>query len=228
MIKQRTFSEVVNALINARLLDVHTAFPARVVSYDRAKRTADVQPILKGRQRRETGNVIETMPVLQDVPVLFQSTSRNGVSFPLEAGDLVWVMFSEQDMDRLAISDGSVAAPRSYQRFTLRSPVCIPGFHTNVTVSDQSDADALVVHGDTIKLGSKTATAKVALVPGVQTAIAGALANPTILSAQAALLTAIGTGIPAAIETAQETLELTIAAYFTTSPVQGAQKVEAE
>lgn len=225
IIEQKKFAEVVRALVNARLVDVHTALPARVVSYDRATRMASVQPIVKAPQRRESGTTLETMPVLTRVPVMFQCTSRNGVTFPIEAGDLVWVMFSEQSIDRVLITDGNPTDPKSPVRFTLQGAVCVPGFHTTQTVSDESDDDAMVVHGDEIRLGSKDASQKVALVPGVQDAIIGALTEASIADA----IYAYGIATPGAAKAAAlAALVVAVNAYFATSPVQGAEKVEAE
>ncbi len=227
IVQQRTLSEVIKAHIEARLVDVHTALPARVVSYDRLTRRASVQPLIKAPQKRETGTTIEAMPVLSRVPVLFQGTSRNGITFPLQEGDLVWVMFSEQSLDNVLVSDGEVTDPKSPARFTLRGAVCIPGFNAN-TVSDQSDDAAMVMHGDEIKLGSKDATSKVALVPGVEQAIRDAFTSASLNSAQAAYVTAIATGIPATIAAALADLNIALNDHFTAHPVQGAQKVEAE
>lgn len=226
IIQQKTFAEVVKRLIEARLVDVHTSLPARVVAYDRASRTASVQPLIRAPQRRETGTTMEAMPVLTRVPVMFHATSRNGITFPLQAGDLVWVMFSESSLERVSLSEGDITDPKTPIRFTLAGAVCLPGFHTTRTVDDESDDDAMVVHGDEIRLGSKSASEKVALVPGVQQAIAGIMADQGVVSAQAALAAAMtsGVGVPAA----QLALEGAIETYFTAHPVQGAQKVEAE
>lgn len=220
MIEQRKFSEVVKALVNARLVDVHTAMPARVVSYDRATRRASVQPLVREPQRREAGTKLEAMPILTSVPVMFQATSRNGTTFPLLAGDLVWVMFSEQALDRVLISDGNVTDPKSPVRFTMRGAVCMPGFHTSQTVDAESDNNAMVIHGDEIRLGSKTATAKVALVPGVEAAIKGVLSDVSVATA----IVAAASGAPGTAAA----LIAAVNAYFAAHPVQGAQKVEAE
>lgn len=228
MIQQRTFAEVVKALIEARLVDAHTTLPARVVSYDKNTRTASVQPIVRAPQRRETGTKLEALPVLSRVPVMFQCTSRNGISFPIESGDLVWVMFSEHSLAGVLISDGDVSDPKSPARFSLQGAVCIPGFHTLSAVSDQSDDNAMVVHGDSIKLGSKSASQKVALVPGVQQALIMLLTDQNVASAMFAYGTACNAGVPAAIAAALANLLVALEQYFINNPIQGAEKVEAE
>jgi hypothetical protein len=92
-----TLPEVLRAVLESRLADVHTALPAKIVKYDATTRKADVQPLLK---REYVDGDIMSMPVISNVPVMFPSGGGAFLSFPVKAGDGCLLIFSERSLDR--------------------------------------------------------------------------------------------------------------------------------
>lgn len=83
-------------------LSIHTLAPARVVSFNETKRTADIEILFMSRD--EEGNV-EKYPLIQGAPVLGHRYKVDGITKTfspiLQSGDVVFVGFAERAMDHL-------------------------------------------------------------------------------------------------------------------------------
>lgn len=85
-----------NALLEARVLDLHTTLPGFVVSFDAGAQTAKVRPAIQAIFRAQ-GAV--NLPDLVDVPVYFPSGGAFVLTFPVAAGDECLLSFSERAID---------------------------------------------------------------------------------------------------------------------------------
>lgn len=116
--------------IDARLRDVHTSFPARVLRYDAALKQVDVQPEVMVEVTDESGaRVLERLPVIVNVPLLFPSAGDYSVTFPVASGDegeVVLIVVSEVSLDAWLTRGGEVD-PQDRRRFHLTDAVAIPG-----------------------------------------------------------------------------------------------------
>jgi hypothetical protein len=114
-------------VLDTRLQQLHTALPCEVVSFDSTAQTVVCQPLIKSVEIDFDGNeIVESYPRLRDVPISWPRAGGFVIVFPLEAGDIVTVLFHEQDLgtfletgteDRALILDrhglsGAVALPQ--------------------------------------------------------------------------------------------------------------------
>jgi len=117
---------VIGSAIESKLVDVHTALPGRVESYDAGRQVADVKPMLRRVIRQEDQTrVAEELPVIPCVPVLW---SRGGGAFaalPLAAGDFGLLLFTEYSADRFRAT-GDDVDPGDERRFDLANAVFLP------------------------------------------------------------------------------------------------------
>lgn len=121
-----TLTHLLKTAIEHRLLDVHTALIAKVESYDADKQLVDVALVLKRRLQNIDGEWInETLPVLCDVPVLFPRAGGFFLSFPIQPGDFVQLIFNESSIE--AWLTDSAPSVLSTQRFTLEGAIASPG-----------------------------------------------------------------------------------------------------
>ena len=95
---------------------LHCALPGKVVSYDAAKQTAEVQPAVK------MGSM--AFPVLLDVPVFMP------VPFEVHAGDACLVVFADIDIDAW-FDTGEASVPRSARRHSLSDGFAFIGWRTS-------------------------------------------------------------------------------------------------
>lgn len=103
--------QFLNGFIDEKLLNLNTAMPCRVISYDESKRRASVQPLF---MVKEVGRAPEALPPIQDVPVLKQRF-KLGAGEPqeyvpvYEPGDVVLVAFAQRAIDD--VLGGQMAYP---------------------------------------------------------------------------------------------------------------------
>lgn len=139
---------VIREAISARLVDVHTAMPGRVESYDAAGQTADVQPQLKRVVRSATGErTAEELPVIPSVPVGFPGGGGFFVSFPLAVGDTGLLIFSEYSIDRWR-TQGEQVDPADERRHGLSGAIFVPGLKTQAGALADADATHMRLGAD--------------------------------------------------------------------------------
>src|SRR5690606_15352833 len=111
-----TLGELLDGWREALQDELHTAFPARVESYDASTQTADVTPRVRRTLTAEDGTLErEAMPVLRAVPVVQPRATSGGwfVHMPIAAGDEVLVICCERDITRWRGSGQISDAPDS-------------------------------------------------------------------------------------------------------------------
>lgn len=124
-----TLAEVLRGAIDARLADLHTAIPARVEKYDAATQMVECKPLIKSSILGEDGKPItETLPVVVNVPVVFPGAGGFRLTFPIQPGDTVLLIFSEASIDEW-LNDGAEVLPGDARRFNLSDAIAVPGLH---------------------------------------------------------------------------------------------------
>lgn len=119
--------EILNAAIDSALTDLHVSLPGRVVAYNAATQTADVQPTVKQPKRNLDGSVAYLdLPTIPAVPVAWPSGGGFTVALPLSPGDPVLLVFSETPMGEYLLT-GEDADPVDTRRHSLGYPVAFPG-----------------------------------------------------------------------------------------------------
>lgn len=122
-----TLQEVLEEIIESRLLELHTAIPGKVVSYDAAKQTAEVVPVVQRIDPTSTGGeALTALPSLPNVPVQWPRGGGFALHFPLAAGDHVLLVFSEAAIGHWRAS-GELAPPGDQRRHSIGYPIAIPG-----------------------------------------------------------------------------------------------------
>ncbi|MDF5856094.1 Gp138 family membrane-puncturing spike protein [Pseudomonas aeruginosa] len=119
----------INSQGNDYLLEqLKTCMPARVLRVaSQEELRVDVQPVID--ILRKDGDS-QPIPTILNVPVLMLGGSKSLISYPVEAGDFVMLVFSQLDIDRFIEGTGSNAhekAPYTARRFHLQDAVAIPG-----------------------------------------------------------------------------------------------------
>lgn len=172
-----TLAHLLKTAIEQRLLDVHTALIAKVESYDAEKQLVDVAPVLKRHLQSIDGEwTTESLPVLCDVPVLFPRAGGFFLSFPIQPGDFVQIIFNEASIEEW-FTDKTPSVVCN-QRFSLEGAVALPGvFQINKTLSGAHTKNLVLgnerglqihIDGQKIRLGSADASEALALASKVE------------------------------------------------------------
>lgn len=162
---QPTLADVLEHAIDSKLASVHVALPGIVTSFDAEAQTVSVQPGVKTVFTAANGEeVTETLPEIYGVPLSYQRGGGYFMSFPMQKGDPVLLVFCERSIDQYRI-DGKLADPGDLRRFSLSDAVAIPGAHgdkqklTDVSTEDmvmgrQGGAQVTVKKNGEIHLGA--------------------------------------------------------------------------
>lgn len=145
MTSKTDFPDVLRGFIDARLADIHTCLPGRIEKYDHTKQKASVKPLIKKQYR---DGEVQSLPVIVNVPVVWPRSGGASLTFPVQAGDGVLLLFTERAMERW-LSSGGEAVPGDPRKFDLSDAIAIPGLvpFTEGSLSENNE-DVLLVHND--------------------------------------------------------------------------------
>ncbi len=116
--------------LNSKLEDVHTAIPGKIEKYDEDSKTADVLPLLS---KITIKNVEVVLPVIPGVPVIFPSGKAFELSWEVQKGDGVLLVFSEAALGAWVNSDGNKqVSPESKHRFSETDAMAVVGLSSKV------------------------------------------------------------------------------------------------
>lgn len=114
---------VFERVFNSLLCNVHTAMPAKVVSFDASNQTVSIQPSL---MRKFVGQDPAPLPQIDDVPVLFPGSGEWWITVDVKPGSYVLAVFSERALESW-LDRGGVVDPQISRKFDLSDAVAIPG-----------------------------------------------------------------------------------------------------
>jgi len=122
-----TLAQVIADAIAAAMFDMHTGLPARVVSFDAQHQACSVQPLLQ-RVYQAADGTMQTLdlPSIDNVPVCYPAGGGWSITWPLAAGDIVYLAFAERSIDAwLASPRGQTVDPALTRRFDLSDAVAV-------------------------------------------------------------------------------------------------------
>ena len=165
----RTLTSAVATAIDAALLEVRTATPARIESYSASDQRAVVLPLLK--RRTKVGAVLVPNPI-GNVPVLFPRAGGYAITFPVASGDTGLLICSDRSLD-LWLESGGQVDPQSGRHHEMGDAVFLPGLHawgdaipgasTSDMVLMREDGSALVQIGSgLVEIGAHPAASWIA------------------------------------------------------------------
>lgn len=115
-----------NASVDRRLEMLRTAQVARIESYDSDAMTVSVQPLVQAHAIVKGQTVVETLPVITDVPVVFPGSHGARIEWTVNRGDTVLLVFSEYSLDVWKQTTG-VVDPLTKRRHHLSDAIAIFG-----------------------------------------------------------------------------------------------------
>ena len=121
-------NELIEKIISGRLEEeIFTALPAIVedVSLLATEQSIIVQPAIN---REYNPDYILQSPLIFKVPVVFPAGGGGVLTFPIQKGDTVLVVFSKRSIDDWLLTDGSkTVTPKRKRVFSLSDAIAIPG-----------------------------------------------------------------------------------------------------
>lgn len=121
-------AEVVQAIIRADRLKLHTGMPGEIQSFDHENQVADIRVAVQTYVPQENGEMVaRAYSVMPSVPIVFEGGGGYRVTYPLQEGDPVWLDFSESSIDAWLDRGGADVDPGDRRRHHLADVVARPG-----------------------------------------------------------------------------------------------------
>lgn len=147
---------------------LHTSLPGVVLDYNRTEQTAKVRLVVRGRRKLVDGGfeVFERAPLVR-VPIVWPGGGAGALTFDLEAGDPVVVVFAERDVSRWLVTGRAPSDPVDSRTHDLSDGYAIPQVrpYADPLPGTAVLAGAAVLSADDIRLGSSAAAQFIALAP---------------------------------------------------------------
>lgn len=133
----------IRGLISEQVAEVHTSLPVRVTGVNYGAKTVTLESII--RNSRSSEDEID-YPTFHDVPFMVNGGGTGRISFPIKAGDIGTVMFSERDPSNALQTDGGTATSSTFKQACGLYPICfIPKIATATDSTEAVDPDKVVI-----------------------------------------------------------------------------------
>lgn len=143
MTSPNTLTDAIRNAVLYQLMNVHIAFPAKVIKYDYTVKKAQLQPMI---DKKFTDGTVQPMPILNDVPVIFPVAGGASLTFPVNEGDTCLVVCCERCIDTW-VETGQQAPPPDPRKWDLSDAVAIVGLTPfNVENPATNNTDVLLTY----------------------------------------------------------------------------------
>lgn len=138
-------AEVIREAIRTRITEVRVAIPAQVEAYDATAQTVDVKIVVKDVHTDADGNkLVESLPVLAGVPVLWPRGGGFFATMPIQRGDFVQLLVNDRDINGWR-TRGRESEPDDLRTHDLSYAVAIPaGYPDTAPLADASATDLVI------------------------------------------------------------------------------------
>lgn len=162
--REQTQLAPIRDAITAARLDIHTALPGVIQSFDPQRMTCTVQPAIRAAiiQKNGAARAVD-LPLLVDCPVVFPGGGGYELTFPVKAGDDALIVFAERCIDAWWQS-GGVQAAAEFRLHDLSDGFVIPGVRSQprvlsggvhmggAEVRTDSGSARIQLNGDAVKI----------------------------------------------------------------------------
>jgi hypothetical protein len=140
--------ETIQTHLDGRQMQIHTAIPGHIVSYNPVTMTASVQIGIQAMHEQIDGTIqaVTIMPVA-DVPVHFPAGGGHTMTFPVRPGDECLVIFSERNIDNW-FARGGVQQPGDYRMHDLNDCFVLVGTRSQPNVLSNVSNDTVQLRSD--------------------------------------------------------------------------------
>lgn len=156
-------NEVLRRVLESRVSDIWTAFPAKVLSYNANAQTADVAPVVQrpvptGDEGEEVS--WEDLPVLPGIRVCFPRGGGDAftITWPIQAGDWVAVHVATYSFANWLRTGEITNPPGDVRPHSLNNAWAVPCMAPNAASLSQAAVSAMILTATDLRLGDKSAS----------------------------------------------------------------------
>jgi hypothetical protein len=146
---QGTLQGLIAQALNNFKKNLDNCLPATVISYDRTKNVASLQPQI---QMLAVDGTLVNRASIASAPVFAMGGGGFLINFPLVSGSKGWIKANDRDIS-LYLQSGNTTAPGSGIMHSFSNGVFYPDFGSNFTIAGEDNASAVIQNqAGTIKI----------------------------------------------------------------------------
>lgn len=143
-----SLAEVIRRAVEARVAELRVALPGTIQKFDKATQLAEVRPDLRElRFDEEDGEIVDSLPVISDVPCIFPGGAGFSATWPVKKGDPCLLVFTDRSLDKW-LEDGGEVDPVDVRRHHLSDAVAILGVRAKPDAIPDFDGDHMTLGKD--------------------------------------------------------------------------------
>lgn len=159
-------------ILNKELQKLDGMLPAKVISFDRPKNRATVQPLI---MLLTTSNTTVPRATIASVPVYQIGGGGFILNFNLKAGDLGWIKASDRDIS-LFLQSYNQSAPNTVRKHNFSDSVFYPDVMKGYTIAGEDAENAVLQNLDgSVKISLSQTDVKISA-PSINIEASGAVA----------------------------------------------------
>lgn len=139
--ESRRLLTALDAMMRQTAIRDDNMIPAQVISYDRVKNTAQLQPMIKVVT---VTNTTMSRHSLANIPVISLGGGGYNINFPLKAGDLGWIIAADRDLSTF-LEDLTESPPNSTRIHQFADSWFIPDVFRKYTIASEDSSDEAMV-----------------------------------------------------------------------------------
>lgn len=162
MIGFREIKMLVTRIFRSLQPEIRTHLIGQVVSYDSARNTAEIQPVVSAVRFRDAGNLTtKQLPVLKDVPVKLPGSGKGWLAYTPAVGTYGVLHIADREIETW-LSQGGLVDPATLRLHDLSDAIFEPSI---LPLVDDGDNGLLaeVIEDDRISLRTRTNTTAIAV-----------------------------------------------------------------
>ncbi|MEA3330598.1 MAG: Gp138 family membrane-puncturing spike protein [Campylobacterota bacterium] len=148
-----TLAETINIAIDNALKELHTSLPAKVLKFNSAKQTVNLE---LQQKRLYIDDTELTPPPLVDVPVQMFRAGGFSMTMPISVGDTGFVVFAERSLDEWQVL-GEVRVPEDSRTHSVSDGVFFPTLH--------NDKNPITSYSANLEIRTESGNGKLAISP---------------------------------------------------------------
>lgn len=121
------FEQLLSTHSDTVLSNMRVALPGVLETFDESQQTASIYPAIKQEIEQLNGIIKkQTLPLIENVPVIFPRSGEYAITFPLNKGDTGLLVFSDRCIDNFVI-EGNIQNQAIKRMHDLSDAMFIPG-----------------------------------------------------------------------------------------------------
>jgi len=135
-----SLEKVIQTAIDSALKEIHTCLPAVVTKVNHSEQLIDAQITIQ----RKMNGVLVNLPLLVNVPIRYWRSKTFSITFPIEVGDHVKILFTERSIDTW-LTKGGIQNPFDVRKFSLSDAFAEPVMYHQKDVIPNFDSTNLEI-----------------------------------------------------------------------------------